>query len=285
MGMLMKTADLAGRLRESIRIETDAWKKRGIEPSLAVVLLKGDPASEYYARAKEKTAQKLGIGYRLMEFDPAITQSELLGHLGELNEDKSVHGIMLELPLPRHLNPSEAFELIRSDKDVDGITPGSKLACYLGTEGLYPATPQSCIRILQEFGFGLKGRHVVLVGRGETVGRPLMPMLLREHATLTVCHSHTENLARHIAGADILITAAGRAGMVTADMVHPDLVVVDAGINETDTGLTGDVSPDALQRVKAMTPVPGGVGTLTTLILFENLLKAVGMQIGEGAHK
>lgn len=282
MGMLMKTADLAGRLRESIRIETDMWKKKGIEPSLAVVLIKGDPASEYYAKAKEKTAQKLGIGYRLMEFDPAITQTELLGHLGELNADNKVHGIMLELPLPRHLNGVEAAGLIRPDKDVDGINPGSKLACYLGTEGLYPATPQSCIRILQEFGFELKGRHVVLVGRGETVGRPLMPMLLREHATLTVCHSHTQNLARHIAGADILITAAGRAGMVTADMVHPDLVIVDAGINETDTGIAGDVSPDALQRVKAMTPVPGGVGTLTTLILFENLLKAVGMQIGEG---
>lgn len=280
MGILLRTKELANQLTGSIQDEVAGWKDKGVEPALCTLLVKGDEASEYYAKVKEKFARKLGVSFLLKEFEPDVTETELLAEIGKANADPAVHGIMLELPMPESISADKLAETIAPNKDVDGLSPANKLACFTGAPGLYPATPQSCIRILQHFGFPLKGRHVVLIGRGETVGRPLMQMLLRENATLTVCHSHTKDLRQHIAQADILISAVGRPGLVSADQVHEELVIVDAGINETaDGGITGDVDSAAVERVKAVTPVPGGVGTLTTVILFENLLKAVERQI------
>ncbi len=252
-----------------------------MEPTLCAFLVKGDQASEYYAQSKERFARKLGVAFLLKTFEPDVTEAELLTEIEKANADSSIHGIMLELPMPASIRAGKLQEAIAPGKDVDGLTPANQLACFTGTQGLYPATPQSCIRILHHFGFPLRGKHVVLIGRGETVGRPLMQMLLRENATLTVCHSHTKDIASHIAQADILITAAGKAGLVTVDGIHEELVIVDAGISEMadGSGITGDVDPAAYEQAKAVTPVPGGVGTLTTVILFENLLKAVKWQI------
>lgn len=279
--MLLKSKDLVEQLTGTIQSKVRSWKEQQVEPVLCTFLVKGDSASEYYAKSKEKLARKLGVAFLLKVFDADITEEELLAEIGRANADPSIHGIMLELPMPASIRVDKLVEAIAPQKDVDGLTPANQLACFTGKQGLYPATPQSCIRILQHFNFPLKGKHVVLIGRGETVGRPLMQMLLRENATLTVCHSHTDDLKSHISQADILITAVGKANLVSEDMVHENLVVVDAGINEIadGAGITGDVAGDAAKRVQAMTPVPGGVGSLTTVILFENLLKAVQRQI------
>ncbi len=285
MSMLLKTKDLAKEVSESIMAEVIRLKETGVQPRLATILVQGDPASEYYAKAKEKKAHQLGIAFDLITFGPEVDEQRLLEEIERLNQDASVHGIMLELPVPKQISVQKCSDAIAPVKDVDGISSANKLACMTGATGIYPATPQACIRIAKHFGFTLKGKHVVLVGRGETVGRPLMQLLLRENATLTVCHSHTQNLAGHIANADILMTAAGHAGLVTADMLHPELVVIDAGINETENGITGDVVPDAAEAVKAVTPVPGGVGTLTTVMLFDNLLLAIRLQQAGQAEK
>ncbi|MDR0270653.1 cyclodeaminase/cyclohydrolase family protein [Paenibacillus sp.] len=227
---------------------------------------------------------QLGIIFDLITFEPEVTEQRLLGEIERLNRDSQVHGIMLELPLPKHISVQKCSDAIAPEKDVDGISSANKLACMTGGTGIYPATPQACIRIAKHFGFALKGKRVVLVGRGETVGRPLMQLLLRENATVTVCHSHTQNLADHIAQADFLMAAVGHAGLITADMMHPELVVIDAGINETATGITGDVVPEAAEAAKAVTPVPGGVGTLTTVMLFENLMLAIRLQQSSGQN-
>ncbi|WP_199615187.1 bifunctional 5,10-methylenetetrahydrofolate dehydrogenase/5,10-methenyltetrahydrofolate cyclohydrolase [Paenibacillus alkalitolerans] len=278
MGMMLKTKQLADQLADSIKLQVTEWKERGIQPAMCTILVKGDPASEYYAKVKEKLARKLGIAFHLLTFDDDVTERRLLEEIDKLNSDSDVHGIMLELPVPKHISVQKLSDDIFPLKDVDGISSANKLACMTGGKGLFPATPQSCIRILQHFGFPLRGSNVTLIGRGETVGRPLMHLLLRENATLTICHSHTKDLSAHIAKSEILISAAGKAGLVTCDMVHPELVVIDAGINDTGSGITGDVSPEVFDAVKAMTPVPGGVGTLTSVILFENLMKAMVLQ-------
>lgn len=278
MGIWLKTRELADHISETIIRRVDEWKHQGIQPAIATILVQGDPASEYYALAKEKLARKLGVQYHLMVFPAEISEEQLLEIIEVLNEDMNIHGIMLELPMPKHISVNKLSNTISPVKDVDGISAVNKLACLTGETGLYPATPQSCVRILQHYGYPLQGKHVVLVGRGETVGRPLMQLLLRENATLTVCHSYTTDLAGHIAKADILITAAGRKGLISPAMVHPSLVVIDAGINETEDGIIGDVDRDVIEAVEAVTPVPGGVGTLTTVLLFENVLKAMDLQ-------
>ncbi|WP_339324392.1 bifunctional 5,10-methylenetetrahydrofolate dehydrogenase/5,10-methenyltetrahydrofolate cyclohydrolase [Paenibacillus sp. FSL W8-0194] len=278
MSMLLKTKPLASEVSESIIEEVNRFKAKGIHPRLSVILVEGDPASAYYAKAKEKKAQQLGIAFDLISFTPEVSEQRLLDEIEKLNQNPAVHGIMLELPLPKHIRLQTCCDAIAPEKDVDGISSANKLACMTGATGIYPATPQACIRIVKHFGFSLQGKNVVLVGHGETVGRPLMQMLLRENATVTVCHYYTQNLAKHIAGADILMTATGCAGLITADMLHPELVVIDAGISETPSGIVGDAVPEAVEAAKAVTPVPGGVGTLTTVLLFENLLHAIRLQ-------
>jgi methylenetetrahydrofolate dehydrogenase (NADP+)/methenyltetrahydrofolate cyclohydrolase len=287
MSLLLTAKPLADQSCSVIKDRVREWQLAGTNPTLAVLMVEGDPASAAYAQAKRRLADKLGIRMELMEFGRDVTEARLLEEIRRLNEASDIHGIMLELPLPKGIKVVTLSGAIDPLKDVDGITPANKLACLTGDPGLLPATPQSCIRLLRENGFGLQGKHVVLVGRGETVGRPLMSMLLRENATLTVCHSHTPDLAIHIKQADIVIAAAGRPGLITPEMVHPQLVVVDAGINEKagGSGIEGDVAHETGQYVHAISPVPGGVGTLTTAILFENVLRAVELLQSAGRLK
>ncbi|SFF97456.1 bifunctional 5,10-methylenetetrahydrofolate dehydrogenase/5,10-methenyltetrahydrofolate cyclohydrolase [Sporolactobacillus nakayamae] len=285
MGKLLQTKALAKQISENLVMEVKGMKEKGIDPTIAVIIIQGDPASECYAKVKQNIARKLGVRYLLTSVHPQVTETELLAKIKWLNRCPSIHGIILELPLPKHLDTKKLAAAIAPEKDVDGLSPANKLACFTGEEGLYPATPQSCIRILNYFGYPLKGKNVVLIGCGETVGKPLVQLLLRANATLTVCHVYTNNLQEQIEKADILISAVGKANLVTTNMVHRDLVVVDAGINEIQGGIVGDVQPEVSEIVQAATPVPGGVGKVTTMILFENLLKAVRLQANENKRE
>lgn len=280
MGNWLYAKQAAAALQEEIRNQAEDWTTKGIVPRLAVLLVEGDAASSHYASAKQRLAEKLGLLCEVRRLPKSVSQSDVIQLIELWNCSSEVHGVLLELPLPEHLNARVILQHLRPDKDVDGMTPANKLAAMTGAPGLYPATPQACIRLLQEYGYALKGRHAVLVGRGETVGMPLLHLLLRENATVTVCHSATQDLKAHLQRADFAFVAAGRRGLITREMVHPGLVIIDAGINETETGgLAGDVEADVLHHVEALSPTPGGVGTLTTSLLLANVLRAMELQI------
>jgi len=275
----LKGKALADNIREQVAGEVEGWKAQGIEPRMATLIVEGDPASLYYAETKGRAADKLGIDYELHKFPAQVTEALLLDVIRRLNDDPQVHGIMLELPLPKHISTATVTAAIHPLKDVDGLTPFNKLATVTGQPGLYPATPQACIALAKHYGHELAGKHVVLVGRGETVGLPLIHLLLREQATVTVCHSRTPDLAVHLKQADLAFVAVGRAGLVTPEMVHEQLIVIDAGINETADGtITGDVHPAVAEVAAAVSPVPGGVGSVTTAQLFVNLMQAMRLQ-------
>ncbi|MCU6711400.1 bifunctional 5,10-methylenetetrahydrofolate dehydrogenase/5,10-methenyltetrahydrofolate cyclohydrolase [Paenibacillus sp. J5C_2022] len=282
MTVIMKAREAADDAYASIKSRVAAMKEKGIQPLMATILIEGDPASAYYAQAKQKIAGKLSVAFRLHALQMDVSEEAVLQLINELNLDPDVHGIMLELPLPPHLSASRIEQAISPSKDVDGVSPANKLATMTGAAGLYPATPQACIRLLKHYGYSLEGKNITLIGRGQTVGMPLFHMLQREQATVTVCHSRTPDIASHLRHADIAFVAVGRPDTVTSDMVHNKLIVIDAGINEReDGGITGDAAPDIDQYAAAVSPVPGGVGTLTTAILYENLMRAVAMQCEE----
>ena len=282
MTVIMKAKEAAEQTYHSIRTKVEEWKMKGVQPLMATIMVEGDPASEHYVKAKQKIAEKLGVAFVLHSFKADVTEREILERIAGLNDDPSVHGIMLELPLPDHLSTSKVVQALSPLKDIDGVTPRNKLAVVTGDAGLYPATPQACIRLLKHYGYPLEGKNVTLIGRGQTVGLPLFHMLQRENATVTVCHSRTPNIALHLGHADIAFVAVGRRNVIQRDMVHSRLVVIDAGINELEDGkIVGDAADDVVHAVAAISPVPGGVGTLTTAILFENLMKAIDLQHGE----
>lgn len=270
---------VADAIRAEVSQAVEMWKATGRAPRMATLIVAGDPASAYYAQSKAKMADKLGILFVLYEFSSTVTEHELLATIRVLNEDVSVHGIMLELPLPKHLSTPRVSAAIDPYKDVDGLTTQNQLTVVTGEPGLYPATPTACIRLAKHYGYALSGRDVVLVGRGKTVGLPLLHLLLRENATVTVCHSRTPDLGVHLKRAQLAFVAVGRAGLIMPDMVHPDLVVIDAGINETPEGhMVGDVSAAVTSHVAALSPTPRGVGTVTTAQLFANLMRAMELQ-------
>jgi len=273
MAIVMRAREAADALYEEIRSETKTIKEQGAVPHVSVILVEGDPASAYYAEAKRKVAERLGISYKLHTFEQTAAQEEILTLIEALNADPNVHGIMVELPLPAHISTAAVEQTVSPLKDIDGVTPANKLATMTGAPGLYPATPQACIKLAKHYGYSLEGVNVALIGRGQTVGLPLFHMLQRENATVTLCHSRTP---------DIAFVAVGRPGIVQSGMVHSRLALIDAGINETASGaIVGDVAPDAAEHAAALSPVPGGVGTLTTAVLFENLLKAIKLQSGD----
>jgi len=276
---IMKAKEAADLVYEHVKQQVEGWKDEGHEPRLAVILVEGDPASAYYAQSKQKIAQRLGIAYDLYTYPVEVREEEIMQQVARLNKDAGVQGIMLELPLPKHISASAIVNAIASWKDIDGVTPSNQRATITGEAGLYPATPQACIQLLKHYGYTLEGKNVTLIGRGQTVGLPLFHLLQHEQATVTVCHSRTTDLAMHLGHADIAIAAVGRAHMIQPNMVHERLVMVDAGINETMDGkIAGDISPDVATQVQAISPVPGGVGTLTTAILYQNLMKAIRLQ-------
>ncbi|AVX30460.1 methylenetetrahydrofolate dehydrogenase / methenyltetrahydrofolate cyclohydrolase [Carboxydocella thermautotrophica] len=270
---------IAATIREEVAAEVSKLKEEGINPKLAVVLVGDDPASVVYANSKKNAGTKLGFEFELFHLPGSTQEEEVIALIEKLNGDETVHGIMVELPLPKHISKERVMKTVSPLKDVDGVHPINRGYILSGEEGLFPATPESCIEVIKRSGLPIAGKHAVIVGRGETVGKPLVFMILKENATVTVCHSRTPDLAYHTRQADILIAAVGKAKMIKADMIKPGAVVVDAGINEIDGGICGDVDFEAAKEVAGwITPVPGGVGSLTTALIYRNVLKGIRLQ-------
>ena len=283
---IIKGMPIANVIREEISAETEKFKSKGIDPKLAVVLVGGDPASVWYAKSKIKVGDKVGVKVDLTEMPEDTKEEDLIKFIEKLNNDNSVHGILVELPLPKHIAKEKVMNAILPVKDVDGVTAVNRGYIFGGQDdlALVPATPMSCIELIERSGIELKGKRVALVGRGDTVGRPLASLLITRHATITVCHTRTVDMASVTKNAEIIVAAAGRKDLVTADMVSSGAVVIDAGINEVtkedgSTTIVGDVDFEAVKEVaSAITPVPGGVGSLTTTIIMGNVVKAIKLQ-------
>lgn len=272
-------------VREENKAEIAGLKEEGLNPKLAVILIGDDPASKIYTRSIEKACSNAGALFEEFSFKDALDEDKVVETIKRLNIDNSVHGIMIMLPLPKSVNKQRILEAISPVKDVDGVHPLNRAYNLSNNEGLFPSTPQSCIEIMVRNGIAIEGKHAVLVGRGEAVGKPLIYMLLNQNATVTICHTRTRDLAYHTRQADILVAAAGIAKMITADMVKPGAIVVDVGINETaDGSICGDVDfENVLPVAGAVSPVPGGVGSLTTALIIKNLLKAI--KLSKKKHK
>ena len=251
-------------------------ERYGITPCLAVLLVGDDPASQVYVRGKANDCEACGIESRVIRLPAGTTQAELLARLGALAADSAVHGILVQLPLPRHIDPAAVIEAIPPEKDVDGFTPVNAGRLLNGEPCFAPCTPAGCLRMIEAAGVDLDGKHAVVVGRSNIVGKPAALLLMQKNATVTVCHSHTRDLAAVCRTADVLIAAVGKAGFITADMVKPGAVVIDVGINRgADGKLHGDVdfAPES-EVASCITPVPGGVGLMTRAMLMLNTVQA-----------
>jgi methylenetetrahydrofolate dehydrogenase (NADP+)/methenyltetrahydrofolate cyclohydrolase len=253
----------------------------GATPTLAVVLVGDFAPSKIYVATKKKMTETVGIATRDVIYPDGLSREALLRTLRQLNDDPAVHGILLQLPLPAGLDEAEAIGVISAEKDVDGLTPVNLGRLLAGESTLVPCTPAGCVEILDHYGAELKGAEAVVVGRSRLVGKPLAHLLLARHATVTMCHTRTRELADHTRRADVLCVAAGRPGTITGDMVKPGAWVIDVGINRLDTGkLVGDVDFASVSpRVHAITPVPGGVGPMTVAMLMRNTLHAAQRQL------
>jgi methylenetetrahydrofolate dehydrogenase (NADP+)/methenyltetrahydrofolate cyclohydrolase len=267
---------LARQLRADVARRAAALAARGITPGLAVILVGDDPASAVYVRNKVRACAECGIRSVQQTLPATLAQAELLARIAELNADPTIHGILVQMPLPRQLDAHAVIEAIAPAKDVDGFSVASAGELLAGLPGLRPATPAGCMKLIESAGVDLRGRHAVVVGRSHTVGKPMALLLLQAHATVTVCHSATPDLGHHTRQADVVVVAVGRRGTLRADMVKPGAVVIDVGINRDEYGkLCGDVDFDGVAQVAgAITPVPGGVGPMTITMLLVNTLDA-----------
>jgi methylenetetrahydrofolate dehydrogenase (NADP+)/methenyltetrahydrofolate cyclohydrolase len=267
---------LSRQLRTDVAQRTQALKTQGITPGLAVVLVGEDPASQVYVRNKVKACEDAGVFSRLDRFDAALSEAALLAHIDALNSDPAIHGILVQLPLPKHMDAQRVIERISPLKDVDGFHIASAGALMTGMPGYWPCTPYGCMKMLDSIGYNLRGKHAVVIGRSNIVGKPMALMLLQESATVTVCHSATPNLKAMTLQADVIVAAVGKRNVLTADMVKPGAVVIDVGMNRNDEGkLCGDVDFAGVREVAGwITPVPGGVGPMTITMLLVNTLEA-----------
>ncbi|NLW25409.1 MAG: bifunctional methylenetetrahydrofolate dehydrogenase/methenyltetrahydrofolate cyclohydrolase FolD [Clostridia bacterium] len=274
--------EIAKKLREKIKNEVQELKGKGITPGLAVILVGDDPASQVYVRNKEKACQEVGIYSEIHHLSETISQSELINLIDKLNTNPQIHGILVQLPIPAHLNEKEVIERISPQKDVDGFHPLNAGALFVGEKSLQPCTPKGCLYLLKEIGYDLKGKKAVVVGRSNIVGKPVAMMLLQEHATVTICHSRTKDLKSELLQADVVVAAVGKANFIKGDMLKPGAVVLDVGINRLENGkLVGDVDFEtAKEKASWITPVPGGVGPMTIAMLLANTLEAAQNTLG-----
>lgn len=270
---------LSKKIRESIKLEVQQLKNEGIEPSLSVIIVGEDPASKTYVKNKKIACTEVGIKSDVYEMPESTTNEELLALVKKLNEDDTVHGILVQLPLPKHLDENLVIDNISIKKDVDAFHKENVGRIMIGDFDFLPCTPAGVMAILDEAEVDVAGKECVIVGRSNIVGKPQAMLLLHKNGTVTICHSKTKNLSEVTRRADILIAAVGRAKMITADMVSPGAVVVDVGINRDENGkLCGDVDFDAVKEVASViTPVPGGVGPLTITMLLKNTIKAASL--------
>ena len=264
------------QIREGLRGEIEHLKSEGITPGLAVILVGDDPASQVYVRNKARSCENLGMYSEVHRLSVDTTQVELLNMIEKLNNQSSIHGILVQLPLPNHISEKAVIESIRVDKDVDGFHPENVGRLVVGDECYVPCTPAGVIELLKHANVQLVGKHAVVIGRSNIVGKPVSLLLLQEHATVTICHSKTANLAEVIKTADIVIAAVGRAEMIGSQHIKPGAVVIDVCINRLADGrLVGDVDfEDVKQNASYITPVPGGVGPMTITMLLKNTVEA-----------
>jgi methylenetetrahydrofolate dehydrogenase (NADP+)/methenyltetrahydrofolate cyclohydrolase len=267
---------LSKQLRADVTRRAAALRARGVVPGLAVVLVGENPASQVYVRNKVKACEDSGL-HSVLERHPAtLSEADLLARVDALNRDPAIHGILVQLPLPSHIDAQKVIEAISPDKDVDGFHVASAGALMVGQPGFWPCTPYGCMKMLESIAYDLKGKHAVVIGRSNIVGKPMALMLLQKNATVTICHSGTQNLKALTLQADVVVAAVGKRNVLTADMVKPGAVVIDVGMNRNDEGkLCGDVDFDGVKEVAGwITPVPGGVGPMTITMLLVNTLEA-----------
>ena len=268
---------LAKQTRADVATRAAALTAQGKRPGLAVVLVGDNPASQVYVRNKVKACEEAGIHSVLEKYDASMTEAELLARVDALNNDPTIHGILVQLPLPKHIDDHKVIEAIAPSKDVDGFAVESAGALMVGEQGFKACTPYGCMKMLESIGMGnLKGKHAVVIGRSNIVGKPMAMMLLAANATVTVCHSGTADLGAMTRQADVIVAAVGKRNVLTADMVKPGAVVIDVGMNRNDEGkLCGDVDFDGVKEVAGwITPVPGGVGPMTIAMLLVNTLES-----------
>lgn len=268
---------LSNQVRAQVAVEAAALaQQHGRQPGLAVILVGDDPASAVYVRNKVKACNDNGLHSVLEQYPATLTEAELLARIAALNADETIHGILVQMPVPKHIDPHKVIEAIAPEKDVDGFSVRSAGELMSGLPGLRPATPYGCMKLIESTGVPIKGKHAVVIGRSNTVGKPMALLLLQAHATVTICHSGTPDLAAHTRLADIVVAATGRRNTLTADMVKPGAIVIDVGINRNEEGkLCGDVDFAAVKEVAGyISPVPGGVGPMTIAMLLVNTLEA-----------
>lgn len=275
-GQIIDGKAIAGKKREELKQAVEKLKAKGITPGLAVILVGDDPASQTYVRNKEKACKEVGIYSLLLKYEANITEEFLLARIKELNENKEIHGILVQLPLPDQINPKVIIEAIHPDKDVDGFHPLNVGKLLTGEDTFIPCTPLGIIEMLKEIHIDLTGKHAVVIGRSNIVGKPMGQLLLGENATVTYCHSKTVDLPSITRQADVLVSAIGQANRITADYVKEGAVVIDVGMNRNQEGkLCGDVLYDEVKnKASYITPVPGGVGPMTITMLLANTVKA-----------
>ena len=267
---------LSRQLRTEVTARAASLRAKGHTPGLAVVLVGDNPASQVYVRNKVRACHDTGLHSVLEQYPATMTEAELLARVDALNRDAAIHGILVQLPLPAHIDAQKVIEAISPSKDVDGFHVNSAGALMVGRPGFWPCTPYGCMKMLESIGFDLKGKHAVVIGRSNIVGKPMALMLLQKNATVTVCHSATKDLKAMTLQADVIVAAVGKINVLTADMVKPGAVVIDVGMNRNAEGkLCGDVDFAGVSQVAShITPVPGGVGPMTITMLLVNTLEA-----------
>ncbi|MEJ6005667.1 MULTISPECIES: bifunctional methylenetetrahydrofolate dehydrogenase/methenyltetrahydrofolate cyclohydrolase FolD [unclassified Roseateles] len=267
---------LSQQLRAEVAQRAAALTAKGMKPGLAVILVGEDPASHVYVRNKVKACGDAGLHSVLEKYEATMSEAELLARIDALNKDPSIHGILVQMPLPKHIDPHKVIEAIATAKDVDGYSTLSAGELMTQLPGFRPCTPYGCMKLIESTGYDLRGKHAVVIGRSNTVGKPMALLLLQANATVTICHSGTPDIGYHTRQADVVVAAVGRRNVLTAEMVKPGAVVIDVGINRNEEGkLCGDVDFDGVKNVAGwITPVPGGVGPMTITMLLVNTIES-----------
>ena len=267
---------LSAQLRTDVARRAAALRARGVTPGLAVVLVGDNPASQVYVRNKVKACVENGVHSVLERYPATLSEADLLARVDALNQNPAIHGILVQLPLPAHIDSQKVIEAISPAKDVDGFHIASAGALMAGQPGFWPCTPYGCMKMLESIGYELRGKHAVVIGRSNIVGKPMALMLLQKNATVTICHSATQDLKALTLQADVIVAAVGKRNVLTADMVKPGAVVIDVGMNRDEQGkLCGDADFEGVREVAGyITPVPGGVGPMTITMLLVNTLEA-----------
>ena len=276
MAEIINGKKLAKEIREDLKIKCDELKQKGVKPKLAVVMVGDDKASQVYIRNKSKVCDEIGIEFEEHLLNANIEQNVLIDLIEKLNQDNNIHGILLQSPIPAHLDINEAFRTIAPEKDVDGFNPANVGKLCLNQDTFVSCTPYGIMKMFDAYNIDLTGKNVTIIGRSNIVGKPLIQCCLNKNATVTVCHSKTKDLKQHTQNADVVIAAIGKSKFVTEDMIKPGAVVIDVGINRSDDGnITGDVDfENVYNKASYITPVPGGVGPMTIAMLMNNVIKA-----------